>query len=131
MPGNGTFEIRYSTLNLKREGDVWQDANSGKGKNKRLRRSSGGTSDHQSKYRGPEAGYRGHTEIYLKMSKNEFLGLSTDEKPVTMFEDLTEIGSLSGIMQNVESKVGTQEIINVAHNERIQEYRYGDQEPPK
>ena len=65
------------------------------------------------------------------MSKNEFLGLSTDEKPVTMFEDLTEIGSLSGRMQNVESKVGIQEMINVAHNERIQEYRYGGQEPPK
>ena len=89
MPGTGTFGNRYNTLNSESKGDAWQDVNNKKGKNKRLRRSTGGTSD---QYRGPEAGYSGQT-AYPKMRKNKFRGLSTDEKLITMFEALTEIGS--------------------------------------
>ena len=126
MPGTGTFGNRYNTLNSESEGDAWQDVNNRKGKNKRLRRSTGGTSD---QYRGPEADYSGQT-VYPKMSKNEFRGLSTDEKLVTMFEALTEIGSLSGRMQNVECSVEILETINMAHNERITllEYKSIDME---
>ena len=66
-----------------------------------VKASIGGISDHQSHYIGTEIGYRGQTAIYPrpKLSKDEFPGLSTDVKLVTITEALTKMGSLSSRMQ--------------------------------
>ena len=128
--GTGTYENRYRALNLESEGDAWQDVDNSKGKNKRQRRSTGGTYDCHEQDRGPGPSYRGQGSQYQIMSKDDFRDLSTDEKLVTMFEALTEIGSLHGRVQNVERKVEKLESSNMAQNERLKlvEYKSIDME---
>ena len=66
--------------------------------------------------------------LFPKMSKDEFRALSTDEKLVTMFEELTEISS--DRMYNVENKVEILETVSMAHDDRLTllEYKSIDME---
>ena len=90
--GNGPYENRYMPLNTDSEGDTRQNTDGFeivRGKNKRQRRSTGGT------YGQPGSGYAKMSQgvQYKFMTKDEFRSLSLDEKLVTMFEGIVDLGS--------------------------------------
>ena len=118
-------ESRFSLLNSDSEGESWQHQTKIGSKNKRKRHSTGGTYGY---YEGPEASQ--NPARYQIMSKSEFRGLPTDEKLVTMFEAITEIGSLYGRVENVEHNVEKLKIRSQAHDNRIRlvEYKSIDME---
>ena len=122
--GTGPYENRYTPLRTDSEGETWQVV---KGGNKRQRRSTGGT------YGQPESSEFAElrqSAQYRSISRDEFRGLSTDEKLVTMFEAITDLGSLSDRVCNVEEKVAGLEMSNKAHDDRLKlvEYKSIDME---
>ena len=64
------------------------------------------------------------------MDKEVFRGLSTDDKLVTMFETLSDIGSLHGRVQNIERQVENLVSSDSVQNDRIRlvEYKSIDME---
>ena len=58
------------------------------------------------------------------MSKSEFKDLSMDNKLVTMFEAITEIGSMQGRLQNVEIEVQDLQSKHETHDNRIRLIEY-------
>ena len=61
---------------------------------------------------------------YRSISRDEFRGLSTDEKLVTMFEAITDLVSLNGIMCNVEKNVASIETSSKAYGDRLKLIEY-------
>ena len=64
------------------------------------------------------------------MSRDNFRNLTTDEKLVTMFDAITNIGSLWSRVQKVESRVTILESNNASHDTRLRllEYKSIDME---
>ena len=98
---------------------------------KRRRRSTGGSygPGHESYYSSgqrterQEDGTSGATgsfsPAFHTMDKSQFKGLPIDDKLVTMFEAITEIGSVQGRIQTVETEVCNLNSKYEAHNSRI------------
>ena len=130
-PATGTYENRFTTLNSESEGEAWHEVGKGKGKNKRQRRSTGGTYEQHGQSSG--AGVRrewGQPVLFKTMNKEEFKRLPNDDKLVTMFETLAEIGTLYGRVYNVEEQVDYLTSSDKAQNERLKllEYKSIDME---
>lgn len=112
---SGTYANRFSVLDPDSETNKWQVQD----RNKRRRRSTGGSF-------GPsQALESGHlTSEYQTMSKSKFKELSTDDKLVTMFEAITDIGSLNGRILNIESDMQKLQSRNLDHERRIKLVEY-------
>ena len=67
---------------------------------------------------------------YWSISRDAFRKHSTDEKLVTMFETITDLGSLNGRMCSVEKKVASKETSSKAHDDwlKLIEYKIIDME---
>ena len=109
----GTFENRYSALNS--DNDTWQVQERGK----RRRRDTGGSYDLSL----TQTDVRTSTNFNL-MSKSEFKELSTDDKLVTMFELMSDIGSLHNHINKIETHVQTLHSTNMVQNDRIKVIEY-------
>ena len=129
----GTYENRYHALHSDSEGDTWQlvDRDSmNKGRYKRMRRSTGGGHDQPGQFVNPEPSVGDQGAKYEIMSRDNFRNLTTDEKLVTMFDAITNIGSLGSRVQKVESRVTILESNNASHDARLRllEYKSIDME---
>ena len=109
----GTFENRYSALDS--DNDTWQVQERGK----RRRRDTGGSYG----LSRTQTGVRTSTNFNL-MSKSEFKELSTDDKLVTMFELMSDIGSLHNHINKIETHVQTLHSTNMVQNDRIKVIEY-------
>ena len=70
------------------------------------------------------------------MSKDEFKELSTDDKLETMFELMSDIGSLHNHINKIETRVQTLHSTNMVQNDRMKvfggkNYTYGSSKPPE
>ena len=126
----GTYENRFCTLNTESDGDTWHEVGRGKSKNKRQRRSTGGTYERYEQESGSGPSHWGQNAQFQIMDKEVFRGLSTDDKLVTMFKTLTDIGSLHGRVQNIERQVENLVVSDSVQNDRLRliEYKSIDME---
>lgn len=125
MSGSGTggfrFGNRYSALDSDNDSDTWQVQE----RNKRKRRSTGGSygPSRHSLGTGVCAGAPTDT-VFPVMSKSEFKELSLDDKLVTMFEAINNIGSMQGRLRKVETEVADLKLKSDAHDDRIKLVEY-------
>ena len=82
----------------------------------RMRRSTGGGHDQPGQFVNPGPSVSDQGAKYEIMSRDNFRNLTTDEKLVTMFDAITNIGSLGSRVQKVESRVTILESNNASHD---------------
>lgn len=119
-PKTGSFAgmNMYNVLDEDDDGATWQVSE----RKKRWRRSTGGSYGPCQPSGSQFTNDRGVSGNFF--SKTEFKRLSTDDKLVKLFEVMTDIGSLYGRVQDVETKVHNLKLTTEAHDQRIKLVEY-------
>ena len=104
--------------------------NMNKGRYKRMRRSTGGGHDQPGQLGNSEPSVSDQGAKYEIMSRDNFRNRPTDETLVTLFDAITDIGSLGSRVQKVENRVTLLESSNASHDTllRLLEYKSIDME---